>query len=232
MTNIKPQDHPDDSKSCILVVGGIGHGKSSLINSLSGRNACKVGHTWGVDETITEKVQEIEVQQKGNVIVFIDTPSFKTLSSNPKFHELFKTGFHAIVIVCSIKSTESFSPMIQELKHLLGDNFYEHSLIVLTFEDYLGESNVEDFLTANSDLQKLSKKTQFKCIPFNNLFENDSKKAHEQKTCFFVHLDAIQRHNKYQVLQKKSVCANICAWIWSCFQTLLRCFRCILNLDG
>lgn len=232
MITTKLQDHPDVSKSFILVVGGIGHGKSSFINSLSGRNACKVGHTWGVDETITEDVHEIEVQQKENVIVFIDTPSFRTLSNNPKFKELFKTGFHAIVIVYSIKSTQSLSPVIQELKHLLGDNFYEHSLIVLTFEDYLGESNVEDFLATNSDLKKLSKKTPFKCIPFNNLLENDSKKAQEQKTFFIVHLDAIRRHNKYLVIKRKGVCPNICDWIWSCFQTIFRWFKLVLNLDG
>lgn len=219
-------------KSVILVVGGIGHGKSSFINSVSKKNECKVGHTWAVNQTITEEIQEVDIKQNDHVLTFIDTPSLCTLKDNSKFQELFVTGFHAIVIVCSIKSSRFLSPVLHEAKQLIGDNIYGYTLIVLSFEDHLGEATVEEFLTANTDLKDFLKKTQLKCITFNNSLKCDSEEAIKQRNCFFIYLDAIRRHNKYQAIKRKGGCSKICAWIWSWCQVLIRWIKLILNIDG
>lgn len=220
------------NKRLILVVGEIGHGKSSFINSVSEKNECKVGHTWCVDQTITEEVQEVHIKQNENVLIFVDTPSLSTLENNSKFQELYKIGFHAIVLVYSINSFRSPSSILNKVKHLIGDDIYGYTLIVLSFEDYLGKATVEEFLTANTDLKNFLEKTQFKCIPFNNVLECDTKKATEQRNCFFVHLDAILRRNEYQVIKRQYVCHPYCAWIWSWFNSLIRWIKRILNIDG
>lgn len=220
-------------KSVILVIGGIGHGKSSFINSVSEKNECKAGHTWAVNQTITEDVQEVDIKQSDDVLTFIDTPSLWTLKDNLKFQELFKTGFHAIVIVCSIKSSRSLSPVLHKAKQLIGDNIYGYTLIVLSFEDYLGEATVEEFLTANTDLKDFSEKTKFECIPFNNSLKCDSDEAIKQRIRFFVYLDAIRRHNKYQPIKRKKqcCCSKICAQIWSWLHALIRLIKRFLNID-
>lgn len=220
------------NKSLILVIGGIGHGKSSFINSVSEKNECRVGHTWCVDQTITEEVQEVDIKRNEEVFTFVDTPSLWTLKCNSKFQEHFKTGFQAIVLVCSIKSSQSLSPVLHEAKKLIGDDIYHHILIVLSFEDHLENATQEEFLTANIDLKDFSKKTLFECIPFNNSHDCDPKKVIEQRNFFFVNLDAIRRQNNYEVIKGKSVCRKIYSWVWSCFHILIRWIKRILNIDG
>lgn len=69
--------------------------------------------------------------------------------------------------------------MLYEVKKLIGDDIYYYILIVLLFEDYLGNVIKEEFLIVNIDLKDFLKKILFKCIFFNNLYDCDLKKVIE-----------------------------------------------------
>lgn len=200
----------ENSEHRVLVVGEIGHGKSSLINSIVERNECKVGRTWGVDETVTKCIQEIEWGQK-DVITFFDTPSLKALNSNQEFQDLYKTGFHAIVIVISMKSYKRQSPVLNEVKKLFGDDLYRHALIVFTFADYLGESSVDEFLKANPELKEFLKKAKDNYIFFDSSLKTDSKSPSEQRNRFLTYVRNVFRRNNDDLITRKGCCADIFA---------------------
>lgn len=229
--NLNPLKDQEVQCTQVLVVGGIGHGKSSIINSVLKTNECEVGQTWGVDETITKEVQAVNIQQNGEMMTFIDTPSLWTLHSNLVFQELFKIGFHAIVVVWSINSSEPRSPVLQEIKNLFGDDVYRHTLIVLTFEDCLEEYSVQEFLSAYPDLQEFTEKTANNCIPFNNKLEYASREASKQRKNILLKLNAICRKNEYQVIKRKEGCPKLFAWFQP-YMYPLYWFKNLLSLEG
>jgi ribosome biogenesis GTPase A len=198
------------SESRVLVVGGIGHGKSSFINTVLGEDKCTSGDTWAVDKTITKDLEEVELKRKGDIITFIDTPSLKTLKSSSKFLDLYKTGFHAIVIVYSIKSFTHPTPsVLQEVRKLFGDDLFRYALIILTFEDYLGDSTVDEFLNANTELKDFVKRTSDKPVAVCNTVEKNSTEANEQRARCLVYLESVLRKNE-EPLKEPGKCS--CCW--------------------
>lgn len=193
----------------VLVVGGIGHGKSSFINSIVEKYACEVGGTWGVDKTITKDIQEIDLERKEDIITFFDTPSLKVLSSNKKFQDLQKTGFHAIVIVISIKSYALQSPVLHEAKKLFGNILHRYALLVFTFADYLEGSNVDEYLKAYPELQEFSKDTEKRCILFDSSLENDSEGANNQRRTFFDYIETVFGQNEDELKTRKRCCIDM-----------------------
>lgn len=193
----------------VLVVGGIGHGKSSFINSIVEKYACKAGVTWGVDKTVTKCITKIDLEQNDDVITFFDTPSLKALKSNREFQDLYKTGFHAIVIVISMKSYKRQSPVLHKAEKLFGDELYRHALIVFTFADYLGESSVDEFLRANPELKEFLKKTEDRYISFDGSLQNDSKSASDQRNRFLTRIENVFRRNDDELITRKGCCADI-----------------------
>lgn len=227
---LQDMDTPKEvAVSLVLVVGGIGHGKSSFINSVFGEEKCKVGSTWGVGKTITKDIQEIDYKRKDDIITFVDTPSLDALNSSSKFQNLYKTGFNALVIVCSIKSYPSqSSSLFDNIKSLFGEDLYRYSLVVLSFEDYLSESTVDEFLNANSTLKAFLKKTEDKYVAFDNTLDKESKEANEQRARFFVYLDSVLRNNEDQTLKQIGRCSLLCSCCCKCWSWC----KCKLHLNS
>lgn len=210
-----PEGTPEVDVSRVLVVGGIGHGKSSFINTVLGEDKCAFGDTWAVDKTITKDIEEVDFQRKNDIITFIDTPSLKTLKSNSKFLDLYKTGFHAIVIVYSIKSyIHPSSSVLKEVRKLFGDEVFRHVLIILTCEDYLGDSTVDEFLNANTELKHFVDRTRDKPVAICNTVEKNSTEANEQRARCLVYLESVLRKNEEPLkeIEKCSCCRKCFSW--------------------
>lgn len=203
LTTVKTREAASPSK--VLVVGGTGHGKSSFINTVMGEDKCAVGVTWAVDKTITSEVQEVDFTGQDGRIIFIDTPSLKTLQSNTKFQNLYRNGFQAIVIVYSIKAFTQTRPSVLELVNaLFGDGLKDYALVVLTFEDYLEDATLQEFLNTNKELKDFLQKTGVEVVTMCNTSEKSSPKATEQKDSFFSHLDVILKRNVAPLSKKTS----------------------------
>lgn len=190
----------------VLVVGGIGYGKSSLINSVMGEEMCQVGNTWKVGETVTKEVQEISLERENTIFKFFDTPSIRALKSNSTLNELYKAGIHAIVIVCSIKSYQTGSSTIfTDIKNLFGEDMYPYSLVVLTFGDYLDESEGEgadEFIQANSELKEFLDKIENRYVVFDDMIDKKSAEASEQQNRFFRCIAPVLQKTGNQPLKK------------------------------
>lgn len=194
----------------VLVLGGTGHGKSSLINTMRGECECVVGDTWEADRSITREIEEFSLKRNDKIISFIDTPALKTLGNNKKFTELYKNGFDAVVIVYSIKSIPSRPSLLKQVVETLAlkECMGSHLLVALTFEDYLEDATVDEFLYTHKELHAFLQNFGVQFVVISNKEERNSQKGIQQRNAILSSLDDIFRRND-QPLSRNSIVCNV-----------------------
>lgn len=194
----------------VLVLGGTGHGKSSLINTMRGEYECVVGDTWAADKSVTKEIEEFSFNRNDKIISFIDTPALKMLGDNRKFKELYKNGIDAVVIVYSIKSIPSRPAFLKQVVKTLALERYmgSHLLVALTFEDYLEDASVDEFLCTHKELHAFLQNYGVQFVVICNKEERNSQKGIQQRNAILSSLDDILRRND-RPLSRNSVVSNV-----------------------
>ena len=127
----------------IVVSGLIGAGKSTLVNSLTGINKCKIGES-GDGGSYTLTVQKIWRKFGSTWVLVCDTPGFKYTDGNGQLvkhrvYDYFKSESNCNVFIYSIRMTatrfEANSPdlkVLREVSHKCGGKNWRNAVICLT----------------------------------------------------------------------------------------------------
>ena len=197
----------------VLVLGGTGHGKSSLINTIRDVCECEVGDTWATDKSITKEIEEFNFNQNDNTITFFDTPELKTLKDNKKFTDLYETGFDAVVVVYSIKAfTQSHPSLLKQVEKTLTlkEKMGSHLLVVLTFADYLEDATIKEFLCTHKELSVFLQRYGVEFVVICNKKDKNSQQEIQQRNVILSRLDRMFRSNERPLSKKRRVIGAKC----------------------
>ncbi|XP_050931498.1 GTPase IMAP family member 7-like [Lates calcarifer] len=159
----KPQSSMSDMR--IAVLGKTGAGKSSLCNTMSGRDVFKINHTANSETT---QCQRISRSVNGRSITLIDTPGFFD-TGRPREEmrsEIVRCitecapGPHAFLIVLKLeKFTEHENQVIARIKQDFSEEALKYAAVVFTHGDQLPEGmKIEEFFRENKGLCDLLEK--------------------------------------------------------------------------
>uniref|UniRef100_A0A4W6EDJ0 AIG1-type G domain-containing protein n=1 Tax=Lates calcarifer TaxID=8187 RepID=A0A4W6EDJ0_LATCA len=149
----------------IAVLGKTGAGKSSLCNTMSGRDVFKINHTANSETT---QCQRISRSVNGRSITLIDTPGFFD-TGRPREEmrsEIVRCitecapGPHAFLIVLKLeKFTEHENQVIARIKQDFSEEALKYAAVVFTHGDQLPEGmKIEEFFRENKGLCDLLEK--------------------------------------------------------------------------
>lgn len=123
----------------ILIIGHTGHGKSSLINILFGKEVAKVTHS--AHSTDHRPVEEHELEVKGKKVTIIDTCGFGDKRVKPSTiikHIRRKCVAVDLVLFCRNLYDKMDDQAEKEMKIMarqMGDELLERAVFVFTFGD-------------------------------------------------------------------------------------------------
>jgi GTPase SAR1 family protein len=126
---------------CIMACGVAGHGKSTLLNGIVGRDIFKQGHGTTSE---TSEVNEYTEHFENSSIVVLDTPGFDDTKDMEKEHlqeirakcKKVNTLLYCVSMMeCRITSRtkEQLSSTVSKLKKILSKKIWKNCVIVLTF---------------------------------------------------------------------------------------------------
>ena len=151
------------SSVLIVIIGRVGKGKSSLINSLFGENVVKAEDS---PDPVTKSVTTTSKDLNGITVTLVDTPGFCALDNDKSMDDIMKDIADSVpergeevdlVIYCSSMAPDSRveksdGEIVQKLTEVYGFKIWDNTLFALTYAN---------LVTSSRDSSDVAKATHF-----------------------------------------------------------------------
>ncbi|XP_015224547.1 PREDICTED: GTPase IMAP family member 7-like [Cyprinodon variegatus] len=161
----------------IVILGKTGSGKSSLANTLFGKDVCKPDHS---AESGTQKCEAVKETVNGKSIKLVDTPGFfDTVRSDKEMKdEILKCfiesapGPHVFIIVLRVsKYTQQEKEIINKMTEYFSEDALKFTTVLFTYGDQLPKgTTIEEFVSKSKDLDELVKTCGGRCNVIDNRY--------------------------------------------------------------
>lgn len=166
-----------------LVIGKTGTGKSTVCNTILGREAFKTGNSM---DQITQETKPLTNAR----MTVIDTPDLKNIGITvdeikqeiDKWQKQLPLQNSAILVAvrCDVRYTTEEYEIYQQIKHMWGRSaFKERLVVVFTFGDRLQGDLEQGLKRAGPDLQHLMRNAKRRHVCFNSQVSDKGPQVQE-----------------------------------------------------
>ncbi|XP_051801839.1 GTPase IMAP family member 8-like [Acanthochromis polyacanthus] len=167
----------------LVLVGQEKVGKSSAANTILGKKefGCRISST---PLTLSSRVVEGAVE--GRWVSVVDTPGLFSSQLSPKevkaellaAVKLSSPGPHAFLLTLQLgRFTEEEQKGLQTLQNMLSSNISKHTMVLFTYGDRLEDTDVQQLIREDDNLQQLLKNCSGYCHVFNNRQMEDRRQV-------------------------------------------------------